>query len=580
MTVGGKTWWSGRSAGGLGAALVALVVMAPHVFPLTSLSLLSYDALDAHLFLWNFWWTHETVSALQNPYWTPLLAYPGGASLSFHSYPMLHSLLTVPVQSAAQGIAPLFASFYVLVLVSSIASALAMYWLALRLTRHRGAAIVASLIFTGAAFRLLNVARLHIVATEFLVGYIACFVAFIDRPTRGRAAACGICLALSLYTSPEYALYSVAFSAVWMLAQWWAVGDLPRPVFWRRLLLAACIFAAIGAPLLLVQAADVRAGRVTPSRSLAEATVWSPALLSFVTPSRVHPFYGGEFAARGDYGTRDTLGMRSETAIAPTVWLLALLGCWRTRRDGSRFWVAAAAVFLVLALGPILRVSGTWATGIPMPYSLLYTLFPPLRASRDPTRFFALALIMVSVVAAYGMRACLRPIRRPGLRTAAGVAIGLLVYLDTLTIWPPKLHAADMVPAGYARLAAAPGAFAVLDLSGDQQALIAQVVHRHPITGGSQANPRGGTASDLGVEHDFRNAAAVLALDDATLAGRLAADRHDLERQNIRFVVFPEGWDARLDLARRLGLVVTVGGGLVIGELPAGSPPPLNRTGR
>ena len=579
MTAGARAWWSGRAAGWLGAALVAVAVMAPHVFPLTSLSLLSYDPLDTHLFLWNFWWTHETVSAFQNPYWTPLLGYPGGASLSFHSYPMLHSLLTLPVQSAVQGIAPLVASYNVLVLASSIGSALAMYWLALRLTRHRAAAVVASLIFTGAAFRLLNVARLHIVATEFLVGYIACFVAFIDRPTRGRAAACGICLALSLYTSPEYALYSVGFSAVWMLAQWWAAGDLPRPIFWRRLLLAACIFAAVASPLLLVQAADLRAGRVVPSRSLAEATVWSPALLSFVMPSRVHPLYGREFAARGDYGTRDTLGMRSETAIAPTVWLLALLGCWRTRRDGSRFWIAAAAVFLVLALGPLLRLTGTWATGIPMPYTLLYMLIPPLRASRDPTRFFALAMIMVSVVAAFGVRGCLRPIGRPGLRAAAAVAIGLLVYIDTLTLWPPKMRADAMVPPGYARIAAAQGDFAVLDLNGDQQALIAQVRHRHPITGGSLANPRAGTTAELGVEHDFRNPAAALARDDVALAERLAADRRELERWNIRFVVFPDGWDARTDLARRLGLVVSVDQGLVICELPAGSAP-LNRTGR
>src|SRR5688572_27510203 len=194
MTDGANAWASGRAAGWVGAALVALAVMAPHVFPLTSLSLLSYDPLDAHLFLWNFWWTHETVPSFQNPYWTPMLGYPGGASLSFHSYPLLHSLLTLPVQSAVGGIAPLVASFNLLVLASSIGSALAMYWLARRLTRSRVAAVVASLIFTGAAFRVLNVARLHIVATEFLVGYIACFIAFVDRPTRGRAAACGICL--------------------------------------------------------------------------------------------------------------------------------------------------------------------------------------------------------------------------------------------------------------------------------------------------------------------------------------------------------------------------------------------------
>src|SRR6185503_5317406 len=123
--------------------------------------------------------------------------------------------------------------------------------------------------------------------------------------------------------------------------------------------IAIAAFAIVTFPLLYEQVHTVLAGQAARVWSLAEVRLWSPALLSFVTPSRIHPVYGSLFSFAGEYDTPGVDGMRSETSIAWTIWILTLVTAWHRKRDGSTFWLVAAGVFLVLALGPFLRITGT-----------------------------------------------------------------------------------------------------------------------------------------------------------------------------------------------------------------------------
>jgi hypothetical protein len=80
------------------------------------------------------------------------------------------------------------------------------------------------------------------------------------------------------------------------------------------------------------------------------------------------------------------------------------------------------------------------------------------------------------------------------------------------------------------------------------------------------SNPRSAASASLSVERDFLNAAGTLALDPGTLASRLVADQQELERLRLRFVTFPAGDAARVELAQRLGLRVTTVGDRVVCE--------------
>jgi hypothetical protein len=318
------------------------------------------------------------------------------------------------------------------------------------------------------------------------------------------------------------------------------------------------VFIVLAAPLLLVQARSIARAEAAPARTLKEAASWSGALVSFVTPSQAHPVYGSMFSQPSDDGTPR---VRSELSVALTIWALVIVAGIRMRRDGSRFWFIAAGMFLVLALGPYLRLTGTWATPVPLPYAALYWLVPPLRIARDPTRFFAIGLLMLGVVSAFGMRALLERLHGRLASILATAAIGALVIFEGLTAWPDKVAAERLIGPAYDVVADAAGEFGILDLSFDQAALLAQTRHGRPITAGRASSPRSAAASRmLGTERDFRNAAGTLALDPVTLEARLTAIRQEPDRLRLRFVIFATGDAAQVELAQRLGLrVVTIG---------------------
>jgi hypothetical protein len=375
-------------------------------------------------------------------------------------------------------------------------------------------------------------------------------------------------LALALYTSPEYAMHAAGFSVLWIV---WAarVGGRLTSSFWRRTALAAVVCIALASPLLMLQARSVARSEATLVRSLnGVVAMWSPALVSFVTPSRVHPVYGEFFSAAGEFGTPNVIGMRSETCVALTIWALLFVAAGRMRREGSQFWFIAAGVFLILTLGPYLRLTGTLTTGVPLPYAALYLVVPPLQFARDPTRFFPIALLMLSVISAFGVRTMLSRTRGGITSTLATAALGALVIFEGLTVWPAKVSAADLISPAYDVVSRATGEFAVLDLSPDQIALLAQTRHGRPITAGRESNPRSvGASPRLAIERDLLDAAGTLALDPETLATRLATHRQELERLRLRFVIFPTGNSARVELAQRLGLRIATFGDRVVCEL-------------
>ncbi len=538
----------------LGAGGIAASLSLPRVIPFTALDYSGYDPGDSGIILWNFWWTRLALASGHGLYWTDLLGYPHGVSLALHSYPLPYSLLSLPVQWLIPGMVGLVVAFNLAVLHSFFFTAAAAAGLAARVSRSLAGGLVAGVMVALAPFRSLNVPRLHLMATEFPAIYILCWVAFAERPSRLRAIALGVSLALCVYSSPEYALAAALFSTGWLMYHWrsWST---PAVQGLRSGLAVACIVCAILiSPLLLAQANAILRHEVSTARSLDEVVIWSPALTSFFVPSRMHPVYGSLLSAAGDYGSPGPWGMRSETTIPLTAWVLVIIALTRVKRDRNLFWVIAGGGFLVLALGPFLRLTGSWMTQIPLPYAALYSILPPLRASRDPTRLLPMATLLLAVIAAFGVRACIARIRS---RTAAAIMTALLVAtlaFESLTRSNEHAAAERLIPAIYQRIADTPGKFAVLDLSPEPLPLLDQTLHGKPITCGSASVPRAAVWPELGVERDLKGPDNLLSLNYEGRTARLAEDRDELIRLNFRFVVLPEASNDQWLLAQELGL--------------------------
>ena len=273
-----------------------------------------------------------------------------------------------------------------------------------------------------------------------------------------------------------------------------------------RIGIAVGLFFVAVAPLLLPMFAELRtATYMRPAPGVAVEN--SADLLAFFAPPRIHQLWGrlSEFRLHWPFGANTY-----EVYLGYTTLALAGLGLlWRRphpltpslagrggdtrlsplppspvegsgepskyselRTQNSKlpsraFWVGAAAIFFVLALGPQLQVNGVpqaWAQ--PMPYTLIERI-PGLNISRSPDRFAMPLMLCLSVLAGYGVLrlvAALARQGRGGRGAVAGLTVGLLALL-AVEVWPvpvPQLPAP--IPAFYSRLGQDPSDYAILEL--------------------------------------------------------------------------------------------------------------------
>jgi len=179
---------------------------------------------------------------------------------------------------------------------------------------------------------------------------------------------------------------------------------------------------------------------------------------------------------------------------ASSVFLLVCLNS-RSRRAAAAWWKRKPTY--VKAFG----VLGTAAFILTfrIPFSLLFLAFPPLRATRVPTRFTAVTMLAVSVLAAAFFAALLRRLRsKKRIALASSLVVVALLFeyaprglplarLGDLT--PGSASVADDQPPVYQFLRSLPESHPALELpfSRDPAYLYYQTYHRRPLVNGYAA---------------------------------------------------------------------------------------------
>jgi hypothetical protein len=355
-----------------------------------------------------------------------------------------------------------------------------------------------------------------------------------------------------------------------------AVSDRARLGISRLVALAqaAALFLLLASPLLVQQARLPEVSdQVAVDRKISEIVHYSPALLSFVTPSRIHPVYGDAFKFAGVYPDRSTWGMRSESTVGVMTWLLAAIALGGVRRGGRAFWAVAAVVLLCLTLGPQLRVSGSLLTDFTLPYRWLYEVLPPLRAGRDPTRIFPLAVLMLSVLAAFGGRALLERCSERRRAPLAGLLVALVVF-ECLTLW--RTNPAPVVPSVYHELSTASDDGPIVDLTYTLSGMLGQTVHGRPIGYVWGIDLRGAPNLDrFVVETILSQPRRLLDLAAAEQAQLLETLRARIRERPVDLLVYPSSpiSNRQAKVARLLGASVSSHGGYHVADFSALSAP-------
>ncbi|MGB0387688.1 MAG: hypothetical protein ACPGWR_22965 [Ardenticatenaceae bacterium] len=447
--------------------LLTVVLTWPTVI---TLSTHVVDRQDPLLNAWIMAWeAHQLLVAPFDLYDTNIF-FPLHNTLAFSEILLSTSLLVMPLQWLSASNSALL-SYNVAFLLSFFTTALGAYLLALYLTGHRGAALVAAVAFAWSPYRMGHLSQVQLLA----FGWLPLALIYLDRLLRGTTTTTrsndfsrssgperlksllrtivrdGFLFGLFFLLQALASFYAALFSA--MACGLYVVGW----VLWRRRLpwsaLAGGVLATVMVGLIMVPLSrpyfEVQE-TLGAGWTLEQNEQFSASLQAYLYAPEGTMLWGAlTRPLRYVYGAccpPDTL--------FPGLTLLMLSGValWRggggaTQASRGGLWLMMGLVAFVLSLGPTLTVYALEPTGLALPYRWLWHYVPGFNAIRAPVRWAVLLTLALSMLSAIG-------IARLRWRGVAPLAMGLV--LIEFAVVPLPLVTAPEAPASLAWLKAQP----------------------------------------------------------------------------------------------------------------------------
>lgn len=535
----------------LGAYLfLALLLTCPLIWRFTTH--VPGDGSDDPALAWNLWWVpYALINLGTSPIYCNYMFFPIGLNLAFYTLTYLNAFLAIPIQYAfglvvAANVNVWF-SFVVggwgtYLLVKFLLRDWSLDWQFPHANLYALAAFAAGALYAFSSNKWLYVSlgQFNIASSHWIPFYVLFLLKVTndrrpttdDRMARGEWSVMlrygfllGLFLLFQALSEFIYASFLIIFTVIYLLfrllflhsAQDKLSSSHPITVlkaglrrssfvlhpssFVIRLssfVIAALTFTLPMSPILAAMFQDMITEGDFLQQGLGFADVFSSDVLGFFVPSHLHPIFGG-LEARFDFAYTN-FAYLGFVALA-----LALVALWRVPR--ARVWGVFGIVFVLISLGPELRVNGA-RFDLPMPFDLLLEI-PFVKGNRYPSRWSVMVTLALAVLVGYGIawlltqssRLTHHTLRRVLPSAYAILLCGLL--FEHLAI---PLPLSDMrIPDVYRTIARDEGDFTVLEIplawrngyrmtgTLDQAMMFAQwyqTAHRRPILGGNTSrNP-------------------------------------------------------------------------------------------
>ncbi len=374
---------------------------------------------DAFIEIWNAWYSGRLLTGQADLFYTDMIFYPEGTTLTYHPHHLAHSIvvyalhLILPISNA-------YSLAYLLIIFSSVVAAyIYLNWL----LKDRWLAIFGAVVFGLCPQVLLSRSYPGVAWLAPMAMIIYCVHrGFSERRARLLIVG-GIIAGLTSLTITYKFVCVVIMLALFVSGL--AVLRWRDRVFWRHvfLLLAAgalsCSWRIV--PMLLDSGQLVRASQYADSRV---------DLLSFFVYQK-HPVLGPLAQDFLQIPEKPKIRDFMYIGIAPII--LICLGLFnRTQRRKLLPWLGMLLVFMVLSLGSTLSVNGVQYEDIKLPKHFLNQLFQPVFAAFYSPQFFMTgAWLPLAVASCMGLATLLdrSPIKlRPKIALALILLVGVEYY--------------------------------------------------------------------------------------------------------------------------------------------------------
>ncbi|MCX7840397.1 MAG: hypothetical protein N2559_13240, partial [Anaerolineae bacterium] len=513
----------------LGAYFVlALILTYPLVLHLTTH--VPGDGSDDPALAWNLWWVpYALINLGTSPIYCNYMFFPIGLNLAFYTLTYLNAFLSIPIQYAFN----LVIAANVNVWFSFVVGGWGAYLLVKFLLRdwrleirdfqspisnlYPLAAFAAGALyaFSSNKFLYVSLGQFNIASSHWIPFYVLFLLKVTDerrmtndeRVASGEwrvaiyyGALLGLFLLFQALSEFIYASFLIIFTAIYLA--YWLITRRPKLLPFAFLLLtflvAAITFTLPMSPILAAMFQDMMTEGDFIQQGLGFADVFSSDVFGFFVPSRLHPIFGG-LEARFDFAYTN-FAYLGFVALA-----LALIALWKIPQ--ARIWGVFGAIFILISLGPELRVNGP-RFDLLMPFDLLLEI-PFVKGNRYPSRWSVMVTLALAVLVGYGFAWLLTQLSRLthyAIRSMLRIAYSVVLFGLIFEHLATPLPLSDMrIPDVYHTIARDEGDFTVLEIplawrngyrmtgTLDQAMMFAQwyqTAHRRPILGGNTSrNP-------------------------------------------------------------------------------------------
>ncbi|HEY3044479.1 MAG TPA: hypothetical protein VGJ39_10660 [Vicinamibacterales bacterium] len=172
---------------------------------------------DNEQFLWDFWWMRTALESGADFFHTPYLFAPVGADLTLHT----HTALAAFVGATLLGRLPVVTALNLTTLATLSLNGFCGYLLAYRITRDRGAAVLAGIIFGMSPYVAAHLNGHYDLIMPWTIALFALTVPHAIGGSIKWALISGAVLALTAYVSYYYVVYEIALMLCLVVLNGW-----------------------------------------------------------------------------------------------------------------------------------------------------------------------------------------------------------------------------------------------------------------------------------------------------------------------------------------------------------------------
>lgn len=431
------------------------------------------DYGDGFMFTWNLWFFKESVINFQNPFFTDLIYFPGGADLRLHSMSWASCILALPLQIFFEPLT----TYNLLLLFYYVHAGVCMYALCRELGASPVAAFFGGWLFTFSPFHHgHSLGHLNLMGT----GWVPLHLLFVVRTLRTgawkEAVKAGLVFVVAALTCWYFATMCMVATAV--LFAWRVLTDRSSRklrTLYNLLIISAAALLLL--PFMWPILTTFAEGQIFGSHPV---DYFGADLYSLVLPNQRMALanWFSNPMVKISPNWAETTNYLGFFALGLTVVAVV-----RAKDRDLRGCLLAGAVALILSLGTVLRVNGRPIPWFELPYLPLYDALPMFRIGSVPSRFSLLVVLSLAAGAAAGIHY----LSGLSLRAKAlAVGLGVVAALEYLPRMPHPTASLPPPPI-MRKWSKMPERFAVLDLNIRAHQNWHQMTHRKPLVQGYSA---------------------------------------------------------------------------------------------